>query len=92
MLDRLLAIDALVERDTKMWLTSSMWAALALEVGMAEAGTNPQPGQFEALKFRRLTVVNSGSEDEEMCHQLNRPDAERSGFAWKRDHWMTGKK
>jgi hypothetical protein len=91
LLDKLMATEALVEPGAKMWVTSTVWAALALEVGGTKGDhPTPAPGEFTSLKFRKLTVINSGSEDEEMCHRLNRGDAERSGFQWKREHWRTG--
>ena len=87
LLDKLMATEALVEPGAKMWVTSTVWAALALELGPCAAA---RPGEFTSLKFRRLTVINSGTDDEEWCHRQNRADAERSGFQWKREHWRTG--
>lgn len=94
MVETLFAISGLIGKQpepVKMWVTSTVWAALALEAGEAP-GKHPMPlpGAFEALTFGNLLVVNSGTEDEEHCHRLNAPGAEKAGFAWKRENWRTG--
>lgn len=91
MIDRLMAVSALVEPGARMYVTATCWAALALEIGSAKGEhPEPTPDNFGAIRFGKLLVINSGSEDEEMCHRLNRGDAERSGFQWKREHWRVG--
>ena len=88
-LDRISGIVGEIAPPVTMFVTASEWARIAREV--ERLGSRPNPQNFRQLILRSLIVVNSGSEDEEAVWLLNQPEAERCGFAWKRDNWISGK-
>lgn len=68
---------------TKMWVTSANWGLIAQELEEHYLGpedTKPSRGNFARLKLGSLTVINSGTEDEEVCQLLNEPEFERARF------------
>lgn len=83
---------------TKMFVTSTVWGGLrdAIVKVMKSKGLlvpTLTPENFRSVKIgTHLTVINSGSEDQEAVDVANKLAADRAGFGWKRDHWITGRK
>lgn len=77
------------EVETVMFITSSEWAQLAREVSILTKQVNPD--NFSRLKLRNLTVVNSGSEDQEACNLVNVPEARKCDFQNRRHRLTTGR-
>lgn len=77
------------EVETTMFVTSSEWRKLAREVSILTKQVNP--ANFRRLKLRNLTVVNSGSEDQEACNLLNVPEARKCDFQNRRQRLTTGR-
>lgn len=78
---------------TIMFLTSTNWRELAAEVlkvqpGLPEA---PTPKNFRELIVGCLTVVNSGSEDQDAVDEANVQAAQQANFAKKRDALIVGR-
>lgn len=68
---------------TTMWVTSTNWGLIAAELEahyLEPTDTRPSRSNFARLKLGTLTVVNSGTEDEEVCQLLNEPEFERARF------------
>ena len=77
---------------TTIFLTSTQWAAVAKEVAAAapvgattSLGRKVTPKTFEQLHIGRLTVWNSGTEDQDVCDMLNAEQERMSGFREKHD-------
>ena len=84
-LAQLYEIASCIQCDTSIVLTSSNWGRLALEVGRADmiVQRTPTPGNFQSLDIRAkhvLRAINSGTEDETKCDQVNRVFEQRSHF------------
>ncbi len=77
------------ETPTTMFVTSHEWARLAAEVSVITKAANPE--NFRRLQIRNLTVVNSGSDDQEACNLLNIPEARKCDFQNRRQRLITGK-
>ena len=79
--------------ETKIFLTSADWAKVAAEVaampGLAtdKAGVAPTRSNFSRLKIGRLTAINSGTEDQDVCNALNAPEEAKANFRAKHDRW-----
>ncbi len=87
--------------DTTIWLTSGDWGKVAAEVAALpdlrtdRARLTPTRRNFSRLKIGRLTAVNSGTEDQDVCNALNAPEEAKSNFRSKHDRWAvpaSGKK
>lgn len=79
---------------TTIFLTSTDWARVAKEVsripGMkTNCGRRATPRNFKQLHIGRLTAVNSGTEDQDVCDALNAPEERKSRFREKHD-WLAG--
>ena len=78
---------------TTIFLTSRDWAGVAAEIAATpwlktdKAGLKPTRGNFSRLKIGRLTAVNSGTEDQDVCDMLNAPEERMSDFRAKHDRW-----
>jgi hypothetical protein len=77
------------ETPVTMFVTASEWAKLAKELEAITRAPNPQ--NFRRLVLRNLTVVNSGSEDQEACNLLNVPEARKCDFQNRRQRLITGR-
>lgn len=75
--------------ETVMFVISSEWERLANEVQVLKKQINPT--NFRRLKLRNLTVVNSGSEDQEAVNLLNIPEARKSDFQNRRQRLISGR-
>jgi hypothetical protein len=85
-LDYLDLVAGLVGKEgATLFLTSTNWSRLAEEL-ILNSRADMNPRNFKVLKIRNLTVVNSGSEDQEACNEANTLHAEGAHFAWKRDN------
>lgn len=74
-----------------MFVTSTDWGRVAKETQQHLGSAIPlRKGSFEMLLVGPLTVVNSGTEDQEVCNLLNRSYAEAANFAAKRDALRIG--
>jgi hypothetical protein len=77
------------EVETVMFVTSSEWAQLAAEIQILTKQANPD--NFRRLRLRNLTVVNSGSEDQEAIDLLNVPEARKCDFQNRRQRLISGR-
>jgi hypothetical protein len=77
------------EVETVMFVTSSEWARLADEIQILTKQVNPD--NFRRLRLRNLTVVNSGSEDQEAVNILNIPEARKCDFQNRRQRLISGR-
>ena len=79
---------------TIMFVTSTKWNKIAKAVKKVQRrnvdGT-PTPDNFQDLKVGCLTVVNSGTADEEVVNILNIPFAEAADFQKKRAALVSGR-
>ena len=90
-------IAGLVEVPTIMYLTSTHWGDVVAELdaqyrGMLMDPTKPAPWDLhpnKPIKIGQLTVVNSGTEDQEVCNLLNHHGAEIAAFGARRDALRT---
>lgn len=87
--DRVSSIIGDEPEPATVFVTSAEWAQIAAEV--EKFGKKPNPQNFRRLQIRSLILVNSQAEDQEACDLLNGPDADRVGFAWKRDNLISGR-
>lgn len=94
---KLILISQLVEPEpTTMFVTSLNWALMAKEMNsqyredMVDKSKLATPSNFQVLKIGALTVVNSGTEDQEVVDEANQQAALKAKFAYKRDNWRTG--
>ena len=79
---------------TTIYLTSTQWAGIAAEVAaLAPVGATTSLGRpitpktFQQLKLGRLTVWNSGTEDQDVCDMLNAEQERLSNFREKHDRF-----
>lgn len=85
------------DTPSRMFLTASHWGQVADEIkrqypsALANPAGLPTPANFKALKIGALTVLNSGTDDDDVVNLMNEEDAKRANFAWKRDNLITGK-
>lgn len=79
--------------DTLMFVTSVNWALIAKTVinNRPELLKDITPQNFNAMKVGCLTVVNSGSEDQEAVDEANKQAADRAEFQAKRLALISGK-
>lgn len=82
-------VSALCDFPAIMYVTTTTWAALAAEL-RAQYSSTPTPANFASIRIGKLTVVNSGSDDQEACDTANKLDAEKNAVQWKRDAWRVG--
>src|SRR5216684_2086765 len=86
-------VAGLIQCDTICFLTSTQWARLAAELpvgSLTDKGRLPKPGNFSRLNIRArhiLTVVNSGTEDEDVCRVANWEAERKSNFREARDRF-----
>lgn len=84
-------VAGLIQCDTTCFLTSTQWAGLAAELpvnAFTDKGRLPKPGNFKRLNIRGkhiLTVVNSGTEDEDVCRVANWEAERKANFREARD-------
>ncbi len=93
-LDYVKRVSALVYPvRTRMFVTSTNWAKVAAEVAATPGlqtdkwKKTPTMSNFSRLNVGTLTVVNSGTEDQDVCNALNRPEEAKTDFVYRRDHW-----
>jgi hypothetical protein len=87
----LTTIAGLVEPvPTVMYLTSSNWAELALEITI-KYGKKPTPGTFRELIIGCLTVRNAFTEDQAAVNMANEIGARNANFQEKRKALVSGK-
>lgn len=94
-IDLLWTIAGLCDPEpTLMFLTSPHWAILAKEVIKQQPAVLNEitPPNFKVLKVGCLTVVNSGSEDQNAVDEANIQAAQRAHFAAKASALQTGRK
>ena len=102
-LRKLKLIASLIERSTVIYLTSTQWGLLIAELD-AQYGapedmmdpTRPPPWRLHPNRpfgigrhDPKLTVINSGTEDERVCNMLNTKPAEVAAFGARRDRLRT---
>lgn len=96
-LEKLRLIASLIKVSTVIWLTATDWGELIAELD-AQYGdammdpTKPAPWKlhpnqpFTIGRYDpRLTVINSGTEDQAVCNLLNEKPAEVAEFGARRD-------
>jgi hypothetical protein len=95
-------ISGLLPEDAEvvtMFVTSTHWAAIAEEVealikqnpeDVTDPSCRPTPANFKELRWGKLLVVNSGSEDQAAVNLANQMEAERTHFDWRRNTLRTG--
>jgi hypothetical protein len=87
---RFIVISGMIKAPIRMYVTSSDWQAVIDELDAQYADTlvdptkpkpwgNNRPLQF-GTKNNILTVVNSGTEDQTVCNQLNEDAARVASF------------
>lgn len=89
-MDKLFTIAGLCSEETLMFVTSRHWAEIARAILADHPNTRLNLSNFRRLKILKLTIVNSGSDDQEACNAVNQVYAERAHFAYNRDHKRTG--
>jgi hypothetical protein len=75
---------------TTIFLTTTDWAGIAKEVAATpglKTSKNRAPTRtnFKHLIIGRLTAVNSGTDDQDVCNMLNAPEERKSQFREKHD-------
>lgn len=92
-LNHLEQVAGLIQCDTTCFLTSTQWSRLAAELPvdtLTDKGRMPTPGNFSRLNIRAkhiLTVVNSGTEDEDVCRVANYEAERKANFREARDRF-----
>ena len=94
---QLLMISGLIERSSQMYVTATHWGDIQAELNAQyrDALTDPtkpapwdlHPNKPMQLGSREpyLTVINSGTDDQEVCNMLNEHPAEVAAFSARRD-------
>ena len=93
-IEHLLTIAGLCDPvPTKMFVTSVDWAFIAKAVIAKQPAVLNEvtPQSFQVLKVGVLTVINSGSEDQEAVDEANKQAAENAHFAEKRVALISGR-
>jgi hypothetical protein len=75
--------------ETRIWLTTSDWSAIACEVAaLRDPGTPlPMPGNFQRLQLGKLTALHAGTDDQVVCDALNEPEERKANFRAKHDRF-----
>jgi hypothetical protein len=89
-MEKLFTIAGLCDEETLMFVTSTHWAEIARALKGEHPGTRLNPANFKRLKILKLTIVNSGSEDQEAINLVNKEYAERAHFAYNRENRRVG--
>jgi hypothetical protein len=89
-MDKLFTIAGLCDEETYMFVTSTYWGEIARAVKAEHPNSPLNPGAFKRLKILKLTIINSGSEDQEACNVINQVWAEKAHFAYNREHKRSG--
>lgn len=74
---KLMVVAGLLSRPATMYVTSAHWARIAAEIRANHQADLKQPwnlphrDNFKRMKIGKLTVINSGTEDQEVCNTAN---------------------
>jgi hypothetical protein len=74
---KLMLVAGLLSRPANMYVTATRWARIAAEIranhqaDLRQPWNLPHRDNFKRMKIGRLTVINAGTEDEEVCNLAN---------------------